>query len=145
MSLIIEADDTTVRRTTEKVVNIMYKAVSCIIFLLAFGKFLVRNLIKLYQNQQDQPQIADDVHQKDDILLPFVEKLKQLEALVTELSSKPSRLPEEKDVILAESLNRIRSMEYDLQKTKKVRIYFLFIDFLKLLLYNRHFVVAGFI
>ncbi|KAK1437369.1 hypothetical protein QVD17_03160 [Tagetes erecta] len=112
--------DDTIRRTTKKVVDFMYKAVSCIFFLLAFGKFLVRNIIKVYQNQQDQPQIADDGHhQKDDILLPFVEKLKHLEALVIELSSKPSRLPEEKDVILAESLNRIRSMEFDLQKTKK--------------------------
>ncbi|KAL9996069.1 putative CRAL-TRIO lipid binding domain, CRAL/TRIO domain, CRAL/TRIO domain superfamily [Helianthus debilis subsp. tardiflorus] len=69
---------------------------------------------------QDQPQIADDLHhQKEHFLLPYVEKVKQLEALVIELSSKPSRIPEEKDVILAESLNRIRSMEFDLQKTKK--------------------------
>ncbi|GJS96379.1 hypothetical protein Tco_0803347 [Tanacetum coccineum] len=50
---------------------------------------------------------------------PFEVKLKQLEASVVELSSKPSKIPEEKDEILAESLNRIRSLEFDLQKTKK--------------------------
>ncbi|KAJ0691981.1 putative CRAL-TRIO lipid binding domain, CRAL/TRIO domain, CRAL/TRIO domain superfamily [Helianthus annuus] len=117
---ILPSNDTT-RRTAKKVVDVIYKAVSCIFFLLEFGKFLVRNIVKYYRNQQqDQPQIADDLHhQKEHFLLPYVEKVKQLEALVIELSSKPSKIPEEKDVILAESLNRIRSMEFDLQKTKK--------------------------
>ncbi|KAI7743580.1 hypothetical protein M8C21_000779 [Ambrosia artemisiifolia] len=118
---ILPANETTRRGTTKKVVDFICKVISCIFLLLEFGKFLTRNIIKSYQNQQqDQPQTADDLHrQKEHFLQPFVEKLKQLEALVIELSSKPSRIPEEKDVILAESLNRIRSMEFDLQKTKK--------------------------
>ncbi|MFS7968664.1 hypothetical protein Hanom_Chr09g00800281 [Helianthus anomalus] len=116
---ILRSNDTT--RTAKKAVDVIYKVVSCIFFLLKFGKFLVRNIVKYYRNQpQDQPQIADDLHhQKEHFLLPYVEKVKQLEALVIELSSKPSSIPEEKDVILAELLNHIRSMEFDLQKTKK--------------------------
>nr|GEV55129.1 phosphatidylinositol/phosphatidylcholine transfer protein SFH9-like isoform X1 [Tanacetum cinerariifolium] len=37
-----------------------------------------------------------------ELMKPFKEKLKQLEASVVELSSKPSRIPKEKDEILAE-------------------------------------------
>lgn len=123
-----EADDLIQRRSIKNVVDFTYKVVGCIFFLVEFGKFLVGFIIKKWFNWQDKhkPRYVDDLSpQKEDFLQPFEEKLKQLEELVLVLSSKPSKIPQEKDEILVESLNRIRSMEYDLQKTKKVWIFIL--------------------
>ncbi|XP_010274040.1 PREDICTED: phosphatidylinositol/phosphatidylcholine transfer protein SFH9 [Nelumbo nucifera] len=53
------------------------------------------------------------------LIYPCLQRLQRLEALVTELTNKPVTIPPEKDVILIESLNRIKSIEHDLQKTKK--------------------------
>ncbi|CAD5166421.1 unnamed protein product [Musa acuminata subsp. malaccensis] len=56
----------------------------------------------------------------EDCVLQFLERLQKLEELVTEINRKPTRIPEEKDVMIRESLNRIQSIEHDLQKTKDV-------------------------
>lgn len=53
---------------------------------------------------------------------PLWQRLQNLEVMVTELSNKPSKIPLEKEDMLHESLSRIKSIEYDLQKTKRVRI-----------------------
>lgn len=53
---------------------------------------------------------------------PCWQRLQRLEAVVTELLNKPIKIPPEKDDMLLESMNRIKGIEYDLQKTKKVRI-----------------------
>ncbi|PQQ08035.1 phosphatidylinositol/phosphatidylcholine transfer protein SFH9 isoform X2 [Prunus yedoensis var. nudiflora] len=50
---------------------------------------------------------------------PLWQRLQQLEGLVTELINKPTKIPPEKEDMLHESLSRIKSIEYDLQKTKK--------------------------
>ncbi|XP_030499524.2 phosphatidylinositol/phosphatidylcholine transfer protein SFH9 [Cannabis sativa] len=50
---------------------------------------------------------------------PLWQRLQQLETVVTELLNKPNRIPQEKEDMLDESLSRIRSIEYDLQKTKR--------------------------
>lgn len=52
---------------------------------------------------------------------PLWKRLQNLEVMVTELTNKPSKIPLEKEDMLHESLNRIKSIEYDLQKTKRVR------------------------
>lgn len=52
---------------------------------------------------------------------PLWQRLQQLETVVSELINKPSRIPQEKEDMLQESMSRIRSIEYDLQKTKRVR------------------------
>lgn len=51
---------------------------------------------------------------------PCWQRLQHLENVVTELVNKPVKIPPEKDDILLESMNRIKCIEYDLQKTKKV-------------------------
>lgn len=51
---------------------------------------------------------------------PCWQRLQHLENVVTELVNKPVKIPPEKDDILLESMNRIKGIEYDLQKTKKV-------------------------
>ena len=57
---------------------------------------------------------------KQDSILPCLERLQRLEELVAELNTKPTKIPPEKDIMILESLNRIKSIEYDLQKTKEV-------------------------
>lgn len=47
-------------------------------------------------------------------------RLQNLETMVTVLCDKPSSIPQEKEDILRDSLDRIKSIEQDLQKTKKV-------------------------
>lgn len=50
---------------------------------------------------------------------PCLLRLQKLEALVTELTNKPVIIPPEKDTMLLDSLNRIKCIEFDLQKTRK--------------------------
>ncbi|KAL3604723.1 hypothetical protein D5086_005582 [Populus alba] len=50
---------------------------------------------------------------------PCWQRLQNLETMVNELGSKPTRIPPEKEDMLLESLSRIKSIEHDLQKTKK--------------------------
>ncbi|KAG6407475.1 hypothetical protein SASPL_130466 [Salvia splendens] len=47
-------------------------------------------------------------------------RLQRLESLLEELNSKPREFPAEKDQILQQSLDRIKNMECDLEKTKRV-------------------------
>nr|XP_043609565.1 phosphatidylinositol/phosphatidylcholine transfer protein SFH9 isoform X2 [Erigeron canadensis] len=107
--------------TVKKVFRVIYKILSYIFYLLFnFVKFLLRTILNSFKYEKNTPQfVKTSVPLEKDLLHPCEEKLKQLEAMVAELSSKPSRIPQEKDEMLAESMNRIRSMEYDLQKTKK--------------------------
>ncbi|XP_071721262.1 phosphatidylinositol/phosphatidylcholine transfer protein SFH9 [Rutidosis leptorrhynchoides] len=120
-SNVATTNDSTVSRTMEesttvnKVSGFLYKVLSYIFILFRFVKLLSRNILK--KNTQPLVKAAGPIEK--DLLHPCEEKLKQLEAMVAELSSKPSKIPQEKDEMLAESMNRIRSMEYDLQKTKK--------------------------
>ncbi|PWA64157.1 sec14p-like phosphatidylinositol transfer family protein [Artemisia annua] len=119
-------NDLTLSRTMEestvkKVFGFIFK-VTAYIFVLLFGfvKSLSRNIVNLLGNGKTPHQFVNVPSPPEkNILHPCEEKLKQLEAMVAELSSKPSKIPQEKDEMLAESMNRIRSMEYDLQKTKK--------------------------
>ncbi|KAL1190584.1 Phosphatidylinositol/phosphatidylcholine transfer protein SFH9 [Cardamine amara subsp. amara] len=46
-------------------------------------------------------------------------RLQNLETMVTVLCDKPTNIPQEKEDILRDSLDRIKSIEQDLQKTKK--------------------------
>ncbi|KAJ3701627.1 hypothetical protein LUZ61_005332 [Rhynchospora tenuis] len=49
---------------------------------------------------------------------PCLERLQRLEELIEELDKKPKNIPPEKDIMISESLNRIRTLENDLQKTR---------------------------
>ncbi|XP_038974097.1 phosphatidylinositol/phosphatidylcholine transfer protein SFH9-like isoform X2 [Phoenix dactylifera] len=55
---------------------------------------------------------------KRDAVLSCLDRLQRLEELVVELNTKPKKIPAEKEIMILESLNRIKSIEYDLQKTK---------------------------
>lgn len=65
-----------------------------------------------YQEQLNSLLIKED---------PLWQRLRHLEKLVNELVNKPTKIPPEKEAMLRDSLIRIKSIEYDLQKTKKVK------------------------
>nr|GEX20431.1 retrovirus-related Pol polyprotein from transposon TNT 1-94 [Tanacetum cinerariifolium] len=54
------------------------------------------------------------------VILPCLERIKKLEKMVEELRTKPARIPEEKEQMLERSMERIKSVELDLDKTKRV-------------------------
>ena len=57
--------------------------------------------------------------QRGESLHPCWLRLQNLESMVTVLFDKPTNIPQEKDDILRDSLDRIKCIEQDLQKTKK--------------------------
>lgn len=56
----------------------------------------------------------------EDYVRPCIERLQRLEKVFEELSKKPAAIPLEKEQMLMESLERIKSVEFDLEKTKRV-------------------------
>ncbi|KAF7120624.1 hypothetical protein RHSIM_Rhsim13G0045400 [Rhododendron simsii] len=107
-------------------------AVKNIFRLLACMYLVVPGLRKLFagsnvEKQQPKPDLghssSEEQHvscaNEEDVLDPCWKRLQHLEASVTALLNKPANIPREKEDILVESLNRIKSIEYDLQKTKK--------------------------
>lgn len=56
----------------------------------------------------------------EDNSFPFVDRLHNLEVLLEELKNKPAQIPVDKEHMLHESLERIKSVEFDLNKTKSV-------------------------
>lgn len=54
-----------------------------------------------------------------------LERLRQLEKMFDDLTNKPVEIPFEKDCMLLESWDRIKHIEFDLEKTKQVSLYFL--------------------
>ncbi|KAJ4968148.1 hypothetical protein NE237_014849 [Protea cynaroides] len=95
------------------------------IVCFGFGKIVTVNRKRLENqhipesaNPSSEDQLASPVD-REDLISPCVQRLQSLEAMVTELTNKPVKIPPEKDDMLLESLKRIKSIEYDLQKTKK--------------------------
>ncbi|KAE8659310.1 Phosphatidylinositol/phosphatidylcholine transfer protein SFH9 [Hibiscus syriacus] len=62
---------------------------------------------------------STSIESKEDSLYPCWQRLQNLETLVTELCNKPTKIPAEKEDMLRDSLTRIKSIEQDLQRTKK--------------------------
>lgn len=62
---------------------------------------------------------AETVTEQDRVA-PCLERLQKLEKAYEELRHKPAAIPLEKEQMLVESLQRIKSVESDLEKTKKV-------------------------
>ncbi|XP_042405766.1 phosphatidylinositol/phosphatidylcholine transfer protein SFH13-like [Zingiber officinale] len=56
----------------------------------------------------------------EDQLTPVLERLQRLESMLDEVTNKPTQIPFEKERALLESWDRIKHVEFDLEKTKKV-------------------------
>lgn len=75
--------------------------------------------ITLEHNMDNHSPAPEAVDERDNIL-PCVQRLEKLEKAFEELSNKPTDIPLEKEQMLMESLDRIKSVEFDLEKTKRV-------------------------
>ncbi|KDP36319.1 hypothetical protein JCGZ_09534 [Jatropha curcas] len=56
----------------------------------------------------------------EECVRPCMERLQRLEKVFEQLSNKPGAIPLEKEQMLMESLERIKSVEFDLEKTKRL-------------------------
>ncbi|XWS27668.1 hypothetical protein CRYUN_Cryun25bG0001200 [Craigia yunnanensis] len=77
------------------------------------------NMIESNTNSHSNSAAPEAVNEEDHVL-PCIEHLQKLEKAFEELSNKPSGIPVEKEKMLMESLDRIKSVEFDLEKTKRV-------------------------
>ncbi|XP_022771468.1 phosphatidylinositol/phosphatidylcholine transfer protein SFH9-like isoform X1 [Durio zibethinus] len=110
------------------VVHFVLKLLACLYFLApGLGRFLEAQDSKQQTENQLNHQMADSgslengilTKAEEDSLHPCWQRLQNLETLVTELCNKPTNIPPEKEDMLLESLNRIKFIEQDLQRTKK--------------------------
>lgn len=56
---------------------------------------------------------------EEDYVGPCLQRIERLEKIFVELSNKPAKIPLDKEHLLTESLDRIKSVEFDLEKTKR--------------------------
>ncbi|XVE80643.1 hypothetical protein DITRI_Ditri14bG0155600 [Diplodiscus trichospermus] len=77
------------------------------------------NMMESNMNSHSNPATPEAVKEEDHVL-PCMEHLQKLEKAFEELSNKPAGIPVEKEKMLMESLDRIKSIEFDLEKTKRV-------------------------
>jgi len=104
--------------------QIIVKVLACIyVVFAALGNFFVvrsanqprsHQKIQLVESSSSEQLITPDIKE------PIWQRLRDLEAVVTEMANKPRTIPREKEDILQESLSRIKGIEFDLQKTRKV-------------------------
>uniref|UniRef100_M1AGN5 Transporter n=1 Tax=Solanum tuberosum TaxID=4113 RepID=M1AGN5_SOLTU len=74
----------------------------------------------LEERQESSSSAYGEVVHKSDDALPCMERLHKLEMLFEEIKRKPAEIPAEKDQMIQQSMERIKSVEVDLDKTKRV-------------------------
>lgn len=74
----------------------------------------------LEERQESSSSAYGEVVHKSDEALPCMERLHKLEMLFEEIKRKPAEIPAEKDQMIQQSLERVKSVEVDLDKTKRV-------------------------
>ncbi|GAY40104.1 hypothetical protein CUMW_049460 [Citrus unshiu] len=114
-------------RLMSVLVHFVLNLLACVLlFPWLKGLFVAQHSCKKLENQTKSPlpctssqeqSISQAVENQS--FHPCWERLQRLEELVTDLVNKPKRIPPEKEDMLLESLSRIKSIEHDLQRTKK--------------------------
>lgn len=104
--------------------QIIVRVLAClyVVFAALGNFFVVRSANNQPRSHQKiQPVESSSLEQltTPDIKEPIWQRLRDLEAVVTEMANKPRTIPREKEDILQESLSRIKGIEFDLQKTRK--------------------------
>lgn len=105
--------------------QIIVKVLACIyVVFAALVNFCMVRSSKKQPGSHQKIQLVESSSSEQIITLevkePIWQRLRNLEAVVTEMANKPRTIPPEKEDILQESLSRIKGIEYDLQKTRKV-------------------------
>ncbi|KAL5702652.1 hypothetical protein ACHQM5_027843 [Ranunculus cassubicifolius] len=109
---------------TESTVRMVHKLLALLHLVLhGLGRIVPRyrapqQVLETHRDRNSQNQLPSPTTSQESIH-PCLQRLQKLEALVTELTNKPLVIPPEKDTMLLESLDRIKCIEYDLQKTRK--------------------------
>lgn len=99
------------------VMDVVLRLLACLCLLGG----VIRRFFKMENMEPVLENHGTEVEKNEELLHPCYQKLQQLENMVNELSKKPAKIPSEKEDMIHESLNRIKSIEHDLQKTKRVR------------------------
>ncbi|XP_075100450.1 phosphatidylinositol/phosphatidylcholine transfer protein SFH9 isoform X3 [Nicotiana tabacum] len=119
------------RRSPEKsivglMIDMMVKSLAWIYFLFrGVGRLFVKNNDANRFGSGQRLVSASSAEQivsspkKEDLLHPCCQRLQHLEEVVADLLKKPTKIPPEKDLMLLDSMDRIKFIEYDLQRTKK--------------------------
>ncbi|TVU28305.1 hypothetical protein EJB05_19818 [Eragrostis curvula] len=111
------ADDGILRHFSRKFIAVFLKVLSLLRFFIRQRQHLENACpvpATVPSNQADL-QIT-----KEDRVNPCLERLDRLESMFNQLSRKPPELPQDKDRAIQDSFDRIKSIEFDLEKTKKV-------------------------
>uniref|UniRef100_A0A803QA55 CRAL-TRIO domain-containing protein n=1 Tax=Cannabis sativa TaxID=3483 RepID=A0A803QA55_CANSA len=77
------------------------------------------NLIE-HNTSSHSEAVEAETSNEEDRVLPCIERLQRLEKVFSEISNKPATIPIEKEKILMESMDRIKNVEIDLEKTKRL-------------------------
>ncbi|KAG2661156.1 phosphatidylinositol/phosphatidylcholine transfer protein SFH9-like isoform X2 [Panicum virgatum] len=111
------ADDGVLKHLSRTVVAVFIKVLSFLRFFIRRRQHLenVRPHTATVPSNQADLQII-----REDRVNPCLERLDRLESVFNQLSRKPPELPQDKDRAIQDSFDRIKSIEYDLEKTKKV-------------------------
>ncbi|XP_075505640.1 phosphatidylinositol/phosphatidylcholine transfer protein SFH13-like [Primulina tabacum] len=64
--------------------------------------------------------IGTETVNEEDRFIPCVQRLQRLENLLEQINKKRAEIPQEKEQMLEQSLDRIKSVEVDLEKTKRL-------------------------
>lgn len=74
----------------------------------------------LEERQGSSSSVNDEAAQRVRDAHPCMQRLHKLENLLEEINKRPAEIPADKDRMLHQSLSRIKSVEVDLEKTKRV-------------------------
>ncbi|XP_051192945.1 phosphatidylinositol/phosphatidylcholine transfer protein SFH6 [Lolium perenne] len=100
------------------------KVLAVIVKVLSILRFFTRHrrqLENVHPNTAAVPSNQANLQiVKEDRVNPCLERLERLESMCNQLSRKPPEIPQDKDRAIQDSFDRIKSIEYDLEKTKKV-------------------------
>ena len=116
------ADDGVLKHLSRTVIAVFVKVLSILCFFIPRRQHLenVRpHTATVPSNQADLQMI------REDRVNPCLERLERLESVFNQLSRKPPELPQDKDRAIQDSFDRIKSIEFDLEKTKKVNLCFM--------------------
>lgn len=112
-------DDGILKHLSRKVVAVFLKVLSLLRFFIRRRQHLenVHPQTTTVSSNQADLQII-----REDRVNPCLERLDRLESVFNQLSRKPPELPQDKDRAIQDSFDRIKSIEFDLEKTKKVNL-----------------------
>ncbi|VAI48852.1 unnamed protein product [Triticum turgidum subsp. durum] len=115
-----DADDGILKLFSRKVLAVILKVLSLLRLFTRHQQHLenVHPHTAAVPSNQPNLQIV-----KEDRVNPCLERLERLESMCNQLSRKPPEIPQDKDRAIQDSFDRIKSIEFDLEKTKKVFVW----------------------